>query len=210
MNNKINTVIFDLDGTLSDSAVLTMEAFKRIAPEHGLPVPSVDEVRKATGFAVPEFYYILFPDQNRELVKKTGALVEREELLILPSLGGKLLFEGCRELLIKLKESGIRLCIASTGDRDHVHSVLDTTGIAGLFETVLCARPDKEEMLREIICGRDKNEFIMVGDMEKDYTAARASGIVSVGACYGYCRKDFSEFDYYIYNALDLLKLLNI
>ena len=210
MNNKIHTVIFDLDGTLSDSAVLSMEAFKRIAPEHGLPVPSIDKIRKATGFATPEFYYILFPDHGRDLVKNFGTLVEQEELLVLPSLGGKLLFEGCRELLVKLKERGIRLCMASTGDREHVVSVLDITGVAKFFDTVFCARPDKNEMLREIIGGSDKSGCVMVGDMEKDYTAARANGIISVGACYGYCRKDFSEFDHYIYNALDLLEILKI
>ena len=206
MKNKIHTVIFDLDGTLSDSAVLTMEAFKRVAPDNGLPVPSIDEIRKATGFAIPEFYYILFPDHDRDLVYNAGVQAEKEELLLLPSLGGRLLFEGCRELLMQLKERGMRLCIASTGEREHVFSVLEITGIADLFDTIDCGRPDKTEMLREITGGR--NGCVMVGDMEKDYTAARANGIISVGACYGYCRKDFSDFDYYIYNALDLLKIL--
>ena len=48
MNDKIHTVIFDLDGTLSDSAILTVEALKRVAPNFGLPVPPVSDIRRAT------------------------------------------------------------------------------------------------------------------------------------------------------------------
>ena len=208
MDNRIHTVIFDLDGTLSDSAFLTVEAFKCIAPNIGLPVPSMEAVRRAIGYATPEFYYRLFPDQDRDLVLKTGILVEQEELRLLPSLGERLLFEGCRELLTRLEEKGIRLCIASTGARDHVYPVLEATGIRDFFETVSCERPDKTEMLRELTKGSDKSECLVVGDMKKDYEAARANGIVSAGACFGYCVKENSDFDFYISSPLDLLDIL--
>ena len=210
MENKIHTIIFDLDGTLSDSAVLTVEAFNRIAPGHGLPVPSIDAVRRATGNATPEFFYILLPNHDRETVYKFGLLIEDEELQLLPSLRSKLLFEGCRELLERLKEKGIRLCIASTGQKEHVFSILNETGIIDLFDTVLCGRPDKTEMLGEIIGDSDKNGCIMVGDMKKDYDAARANGIVSIGACYGYCIKELSDFDLYIHTPMDLCSVLKI
>ena len=210
MNSKVHTIIFDLDGTLSDSALLTIEAFKHISPDHGLPIPSIEAIRRATGHAVPEFYYILFPDRDPEIVVYVGLLVEQEELRLLPSLGNRLLFKGCQELLIRLKEYGIRLCIASTGAKDHVLSILDATGIKPFFETVFYGCPDKTEMLREIIGDSDKNGCVMVGDMKKDYDAARANGIVSVGACYGYCIKESSDFDSYVSNPLDLLEVLNI
>ena len=209
MNKKIHTVFFDLDGTLSDSAVLTMAAFESIAPNYGFPVPSLEAVKRATGFAPPEFYYILFPDNNRDLVNKMGESVEKEELRLLPSLADRLLFEGCRELLVHLKERGIRLCIASTGQKAHVFSVLEKTGITGFFDTISCERPDKTGMLREMTEGRDTNGCLMVGDMKKDYEAARANGIISVGACYGYCIRESSNFDFYIDSALDLLSLIN-
>ena len=210
MNNKIHTVIFDLDGTLSDSAVLTMEVFKQVAPNHGMPIPSMDDIRRTTGHPNPGFYYILFPDHNRDLVHNMGLLVEEEEQKLLPSLSTRLLFEGCRELLTRLKENGTRLCIASTGDKTHVFSILKETGLISFFDKILCGSPDKTEMLREIINGGDKSGFVMVGDMKKDYEAARANGIMSVGACYGYCIKEISEFDFYINAPLDLLDVIKI
>ena len=224
MDNKIHTVIFDLDGTLSDSAVLTIEAFNRIAPGFGLPVPSIEAVRRATGISTPEFFYILLPDHDRETVYKAGLLMEKEEQQLLPSLSGRILFEGCREMLERLKEKGVRLCIASTGQKEHVFSILNETGIINIFDMVFCGRPDKTEMLREIIgkgangtdCGAKGTDCgarrgcVMVGDMKKDYDAAREAGIISIGACYGYCIKEISDFDFYIHSPLELLDLLKI
>ena len=208
--NKIHTVIFDLDGTLSDSAYLTRSAFELISPKQGLPIPSEEAIRRATGYATPEFYYILFPNFPRELIYDTGVLVEQEEQRILKLIRDKLLFDNCRELLLRLKEKGIRLCIASTGEREHVYSILNETGITGFFDVIECARPDKKEMLCDIIGDSDKNGCVMVGDMKKDYEAARANGILSVGVLYGYCLREFSDFDFYIDAPLDLLKLLKI
>jgi phosphoglycolate phosphatase-like HAD superfamily hydrolase len=49
----------------------------------------------------------------------------------------------------------------------------------------------------------------MIGDMKKDYEGARANGIVSLGACYGYCREDKTNFDFYISTPSDLLNFLS-
>ena len=211
MKNKIHTVIFDLDGTLSDSAILTIAAFKKIAPAQGLPTPSKEAIRSTMGHATPEFYYILFPDFPQDLVYNAGLLVEQEELRLLPSLAGKLLFDGCRELLERLKENGFRLNIASTGAEDHVLSILNGTGIIGIFDAISYGRPDKTEMLREMIergKNSDKDGYLMVGDMKKDYEAARANGILSVGACYGYCDRESADFDLYVDKPIDLLNML--
>ena len=206
--SNIHTVIFDLDGTLSNTSVITMAALEHIAPNYGFPVPSVESVKRTTGYANPEFYYILFPGFDRETVYNMGMDVEIEENRLLPSIGEKLLFEGCRELLERLKEPGIRICIASTGDRDHVYPILNETQIIGFFDSVSCGRSDKIEMLREMTEYNDKNGYIMVGDMKKDYEAARMNGILSVGACYGYCRRELSDFDLYIDEPLHLLRIL--
>jgi phosphoglycolate phosphatase len=207
--NFFHTVIFDLDGTLSDSSILTMAALKYAAPIHGLPIPSEDDVRRATGYPNPEFYYLLYPDFPRHTVYSMGQLVEQEEQKILSSVKDRLLFNGCSRLLTQLREKGISLCIASTGDREHVFSILKETGIIELFDTISCGSPDKTEMLREMILNGGKSgPFIMVGDMKKDYEAARMNNILSVGACYGYCRREETDFDFYIDEPLQLLHIL--
>ena len=210
MKLKIRTVIFDLDGTLSDSSVLTITAFNKIVPGYGLPVPSKDAIQRAMGHQSSEFYCILFPDSPGELVSRLGGEVDAEELRILPSFGERLLFDGCRELLVLLREHGLRLCIASTGAKDHVYSVLEGTGITGFFDRITCGLSDKTAILGEMTKDGNKNEYVMVGDMKKDYEAARANNIVSVGACYGYCKRELSDFDFYIDTPLELLEILKI
>ena len=210
MNNKFHTIIFDLDGTLSDSGILTMEAFKQIAPLYGLKIPSKEMIQRTTGFANPEFYFILFPDIPRDIAERVGKLVEEAESKLLPSLSEKLLFKGSCELLLKLKENGFHLCIASTGDKEHVYSILDATGITSLFDVISCGKPDKTEMLCEMTKEKEKSGYLMVGDMKKDFEGARANGILSVGACYGYCKKELSDFDFYIDKPMDLLQLIKL
>ena len=210
MGSRIHTVIFDMDGTLSDSAVLTEAAFRLIAPGQGLPVPSEDAIRRVMGNATPEFYYMLFPGFPRDVINETGKLVDEEELRILPSFGDRLLFPGCRELLVRLKENKIRLYLASTGAEAHVSSVLGGTGIIDLFEKISCGRPNKTGMLGEMVQGGDREGYVMVGDMQKDHEGARANGIVSVGACYGYCKRELTDFDYYIDAPLELLEIIHL
>ena len=210
MEHKIHTVIFDLDGTLTDSAVITRAACERIAPAYGLPIPSYKEIRKAMGYQMPEFFYLLFPDFPKDKVAIAGEHIHAEGLRLVPDYKDRLLFEGCRETLFRLKENNVHLYIVSAGEPDRVPAVLEMTGIIDLFDKVLCGISDKAEMIREIVSDDNKAGYVMVGDMKKDREAARANGIVSVGACYGYCRKGEENFDCYIDSPMDLLGILKI
>ena len=210
MEHKIHTVIFDLDGTLTDSAIVTGAACERIAPGYGLPIPSYEEIRRAMGYQMPEFFYLLFPDFPKDKVAIAGEQIYAEGLRLVPDFKDRLLFEGCRETLLRLKENNIHLYIVSAGEPDRVPPVLEMTGIIDLFDKVLCGISDKAEMIRGIVNDDDKTGYVMVGDMKKDHEAARVNGIISVGACYGYCRKEEENFDYYIDSPFDLLGILKI
>ena len=206
---KIHTVLFDLDGTLSNSSILTVAAFDVIAPQFGLTPPTLEAIQRATGYSNPEFYFRLFPDIPQDKIAHMGSLIEQEELRILSSMSHMLLFPGCLELLNELRSRGIRLYIASTGATDHVYPILRETGIQDYFERIVCHRPDKTDMLREMTKDLDKDGCLMVGDMKKDYEAARANGIMSVGACFGYCRREFTDFDIYIDTPFELLRFIS-
>lgn len=205
---KIHTVIFDLDGTLADSAILTTAAFKEIMPKFDLPVLDTETIKTAMGHANPVFYYRLFPDYPQETVFLAGQQVEALELKFLPTVKDKILFPDCYELLNQLKKRGIKMYIASTGDTDHVYGILNTSDITHFFEKISCHQPDKTEMLREMTAEGDKEGYVMVGDMSKDYDAARANNITSIGALYGYCREEDLGFDMYIKSPLELLELV--
>jgi len=203
----IKNVIFDLDGTLADSAILTTAAFEEIAPIYNLPVPEVAAVRAVTGYANPEFYYRLFPNVSKEVVDKIGEDIECKELLIADKFKNELFFPGCKELLLALLERDIKIYIASTGDERHVERVLEVADVTTLFTSINYGEPDKADMLRRIIT-EPKSEWLMVGDMRKDVEGSKANGIICVGACYGYCIQGRDAFDHYIYHPMELLKIV--
>lgn len=203
----MKTVIFDLDGTLADTAVLTIAAFRNMAPGSGLPEPAPAAIRAAIGYANPEFYDRLYPGRPAGLVRALGHRVEEEELRLMPSLGGGLLFPGIKELLRALGERGDTLYIASTGSPAHVDAVVDSTGIRGFFAAIHCGEPDKAGMIGRILGGGNPASFLMVGDKEKDAAGAHANGLRAVGALYGYCEQGKHGFDAYIGTPRELLAI---
>ena len=206
MSNKLN-IIFDLDGTLADTAVLTMKAFENLAHLYGLPVPSMETIRRAMGYQNPEFYNHIYPNEPEESVRLLGERVETEEQRLLPAFKADFLFPGVRELLAELKILNYPMHIASTGSEDHVYSILNKEGIKEFFTKVVCDKPVKTGMIAEIIGSGAKEDFIMVGDMKKDIEGAKANGIIIIGACYGYAQKD-SGFDMYIDTPAELLDII--
>ena len=200
-------IIFDLDGTLADTAELTLNAFKNLAGCYGLPVPPLETVRAAMGYQNPEFYDHIYPNGPREAVIKIGEAVETEEQRLLPEFEGDFLFPGVRELLAELTKRNIPMHIASTGSERHVYSVLNKTGIKDMFAVIKCGRPEKASMIAEIIGDGDKDSYIMVGDMKKDIEGAKANGIRIIGACYGYAKRG-AGFDMYIDAPMELLEVI--
>jgi phosphoglycolate phosphatase len=203
----IKHVIFDLDGTLSDSALLTIAALDEVAPRYGLKPPEREAIRRTIGYANPEFYHRLYTNGPVWLIEQMGDDVEEKEAALLPAFGDRLLFPGCLDLLNALKSRGICMYIASTGDERHVCSVLRATGIEHFFCAAHYGEPSKIAMLGRLITA-PKDEWIMVGDMGKDAEGAIANGILCVGACYGYCVRGKDPFSEYVEAPMDLLSII--
>lgn len=192
----IRRLIFDMDGTLADTAKATVPACVAMAKRNGLPVPTPEAVRGAIGIANPDFYYHLFPDFDRVLISAYGQQVERDEAAFVHELGQRILFAGVRDMLEDLRSLGCELYIASTGDAEHVNNVLACGGIRDKFAGIHCGQSEKVGMVRAIIGDTDKSEWAMVGDREKDVSAARGNGICAIGAGFGYCEpKDWRQYD---------------
>lgn len=202
-------VIFDLDGTLMDTAVASIAAIRACAHEQGFSIPPEDTIRRAIGLANPAFYFHLYPDVPREAVLAFGNEVERREALLISETGTALAFPGVPDMLQSLRRSKKTLCIASTGNASHVNTALNTTGVAYNFEMICCGEADKTGMLRHILLSHSGKSAVMVGDTEIDAYAATANGIPSIGAAYGYCSHDrYGVFDEVASDTGSLLEML--
>ena len=204
------SIIFDMDGTLCDTAIATTAASNEILHEMGLEPIDIERSRRAIGWSGPEIFFKLLPGHNEETVLRFGENLEEVEARYIKEQGGDLLFSGVLEMLEALHAEGIPLHIASTGSPSHVKQSLEITDTKQFFESISCGQPDKIDMVSEIIRTNDPEGFwIMVGDKVKDSDAAHGNDILAVGAGYGYCFEDEHHlFDRVAATPKELLALL--
>jgi len=202
-------IIFDMDGTLSDTAKATYAATTEGTRLHGFPEVAYETILSAMGLPGLDFYSRLYPDVTKEKLLAIEKVMDSAEERMVKGLGAAILFPGVTEMLEKLSESKLSLYIASTGSTSHVHTTLQASGIDKFFTEVHCHRPEKISMVKEIIAGRDVGEWAMVGDMFKDSEAAQGNGILAIGAGFGYLAKeDEGLFDYVIRMPMSIYDLL--
>jgi len=203
-------IIFDMDGTLSDTAKATTGALNETGKRYGLPPVSNEEVRSAMGYADPEFFYKLYPGHPHNILNEVRYIVNDLEDKMIEILGKEILFPGVEALLNDLSEKGFKLYIASTGSTIHVKTTLQSGGIEHLFTGVYSNEPVKINMVKEIIQDNNKDECLMIGDMIKDSEAAKANKILALGAAFGYLSpEDHSLFDAILYKPEDLYRYLH-
>lgn len=188
----IELILFDLDGTLTDSApgitrcvqyALNYLGKPRYSPEElncFLGPPLHEQFMKFAGLTSEEADTAV--EQYRERYNGIG-IYENE------------VYEGIPELLGLLKEHGKLLGVASSKPQVYVEEILNHFKLAGYFDAVVGSeldgsRTDKAEVIEEALCRtgyeRKRDRVIMVGDRSNDAEGARKCGIACMGAAYGY------------------------
>ncbi|HHX72128.1 MAG TPA: HAD family hydrolase [Clostridiales bacterium] len=210
MTKQNYNLIFDMDGTLVDSAFVSVEACQEMARRWGLPVRTADEISGLVGYADEDFYSRLYPQFSKEERLEFAAQVENMENEAIIGMGSKLLYSGVVDLLQELERKGYYLAIASTRTKGHVDAALHESGIVKYFSQIRCGAPDKQDMVRELMQQGPKGQWLILGDRHKDLEAGRANGIVTVAARYGCGNpEEYAQFDYGIDQPLELLPLLD-
>lgn len=182
-------LIFDWDGTVIDSAARIVSSMQSAARELAHPELSDDAVRNIIGLGLPEAIEALIPgidDQaNAELAKRYS------HYYISGDNTPTELFDGVEETLLKLREQGYRLAVATGKSRRGLERVLSDTGLGYLFEISRCAdettsKPDPH-MLYEILeqTGVPAEHALMIGDTEFDLEMGVRASMNTVAVSYG-------------------------
>lgn len=181
-------VLFDLDGTLADSASAIMTSLAHAFDAHGVPALAPDAARALVG---PPFYESLPPIVGEELLWPViNSYRERYGVAMLQTP----LYDGAAEVLKGLASEGVRLAVASSKPETQVREILDNLGQTAHFETIGGdtddgSLPTKALVIGEVLgrLGRpDPADVLMIGDRSHDVLGARAHGIDAVGAGWGY------------------------
>jgi len=183
----IGTVIFDLDGTLTDSFDGIVDSFLHALREHGFPEQDRAVVRGLIGVPLEGMLLRLVPDME-EAVMDALAKSYRDHYITICGETSPLL-PGVGEALDILE--GRTLVCASTKYTPQVMEVLRTQGIDGRFSLLQGSEdmpkkpaPDLFRLVMEKT-GSEPERTAAVGDMVFDVRAALASGCLPVGVLTG-------------------------
>lgn len=200
--SHFSAVLFDLDGTIIDSAPDVCASVNRVLDKMGRPPITVNDTKMLVGFGA------------RTLVEKalrmTGDAGSEEDVDFL--LNGFLesyrqnpckhstLFPGAREALERLSRKGIKLGICTNKPEITCFPVLDAFDLKCFFPTVICGdtlefrKPDPRHIyhtLDDMEVTNDSAAFI--GDSEADIEAANNAGLPSILVTFGYCHVPFEN-----------------
>ncbi len=181
---RLRGVIFDLDGTLGDTLPICTEAFRRAAaPLVGRDL-SDEEIHATFGPSEEGSVHALAPGRGEECLE--AYLSHYEEL----HGSCDTPFEGVRDLLDELRGRGVRLALVTGKGPRTCEISRRRRGLGGEFshvETGCPHGPCKPEGVRRILAnwGLPAAEVGYVGDSPSDVDAARATGIVALGAAWG-------------------------
>ena len=191
-----NTVIFDLDGTLTESGTGIKRSVQYALSAFGLRITTEQELNKYIGPPLKvsfQKYVGMSPEDAQRAVE-----IFRERYNTI-GVYENALYAGIGNLLAALKCHGFRLAVASNKPDSMVKFVLQYFGIAQYFD-VMVGTPENDETSGKAVRIGDalyrlglkytRHMTVYVGDRDEDIEAARLCGIDAIGASYGYGPKE--------------------
>jgi len=185
MNNKIDTVIFDLDGTLVDSQPAALGATIEALSRYDVQV-TAEDLREVFGGGarrlVGHFLERDFgEDRAAEILEEA---VQLRSSLQLDLTDEVVLLPGVKELLAALRDGGFKLAVATMSSRVVVDSVLEHHGVQAYFDATFSVddvsriKPDPEILTKTIErLGGQVDRALYVGDSSHDLEAAASLGM---------------------------------
>lgn len=187
---KYRNIILDFDGTLADTAELTVETMHRTNHALNLSDKSDAECRAMIGYRLEEIPSILWPDVHdlsewyaatfREIYKSTKVDFKVRT------------YPGVYDTLINLKRRGIGMAIASSRSKMSLMELCSELHIGDYFQMVVGGgdvkngkpAPDPVALILATQ-GWNGNDTLVVGDMNVDILMGRAAGALTCGVTYG-------------------------
>lgn len=205
----VDSILFDLDGTLWDSTDIVAKAWNQVIEEASdLDLHFTgDDLKKLFGRPLPEIAGMIFPtlsrEQQLELMDKCCA----QEHIALEQTCGKL-FPDLESTLKELSQR-YKLCIVSNCEEGYIETFLKASGLSSYFTDFEC--PGNSGLLKgdnnKLVIERNHlTSPVYLGDTQGDADAAAYAGIPFIFAKYGF--GSVKEYKYCIAQFSELLDLL--
>lgn len=213
MNNKYTTILFDLDGTLTDPALGITNSVMHALEFYNIHVSERSELFKFIGPPLIDSFmkYYNFDDN-----KAREAVIKYREYFSVKGLFENEVYSGVTDMLKALKAAGKKIVLATSKPDEFSIKILKHFGLYEYFDFCACSTMDetrtkKTEVIEYGLANIDEKDtarILMVGDREHDIFGAKNCGLDSVGVLYGYGNRE--EFENagatYIVESVEELK----
>ena len=188
-------VVFDLDGTLAETAPDIMRVLNVILVREGLPALPLERARELVGAGARALISRGFNVSGRPLDEETLERLFEDFLLIYAEdvASHSHLFDGVLGALDQLSAEGYLLAVCTNKPILHTRLILDHFGIAQRFASVAGRdsfpfhKPDPRHLTLTIeAAGGDPARAVMIGDSRTDIATAKAAGIPTICVPFGY------------------------
>lgn len=185
------TILFDLDGTITDSGSGIMRSILYATEQLGWPAPSEETLRSFIGPPLYESFLHMAPSAEaaQQAVGHYRAYYQRKGMF------ENHVYPGIPEVLTRLKEAGAKLYIATSKPEEFAKKIITHFDLDRYFTGIYGASMDGHRSkkadviqyaLTEAQLDPTKEAIIMVGDRNHDILGAQQNGLDSIGVLYGF------------------------
>ncbi len=218
------TILFDLDGTLVDTAPDLMRAHNYVMKKFGYPTKSTEEIRNLVGQGAGAMLgRSIWGQAKKEFGKVQDEKIKKDMVKDFVDFYGKnivnesKLINGVKEFLIWCREKKIVMGVCTNKQEHLAIDLLKKIGIYSFFDYVAghntfeYCKPDPRHLTSVIeILGGDTKKSLMIGDSETDANAAQNAGIPVILLEDGYTEKNTTEIyhNHLIKDFVDIEKIV--
>lgn len=205
---KYDTVIWDIDGTLINTAEGLVSAYQYSITELGLKSKSIDEIKSFIGPVPKTVFKHRFGLDENKAQKASDFFRERYKN---HDLFKACLYPHITEVLRKLKQKQIKMAVATNKRQDYALDICKHFGLDAFLNPIL--GPDntgsqtKADLITQCAMALNAHQTVMIGDTQGDAAAAQEAGVDFIGVNYGF---GFQNVSGYADNPKDVLKLLGL
>jgi HAD superfamily hydrolase (TIGR01509 family) len=205
----VRAVLWDLDGTLTDSVRFVVDTANRVITAHGGTALDFASVGAMTGLPLEAIFRLAWPDLTPDDARRYRT--EYRELYARDAIPATKLYDGARETLRSFHEAGL-LQATVTGKRAaDCERILRGLGIANEIDVYLggdsVSRPKPAPDLAALAMARlgcAPAECVVVGDANADIAMGKAAGALTMQVLWGFARERIDGADHVVGTWADL------
>lgn len=210
-------IMFDLDGTVTDSGRAIMSSVAYALSQFGITDQPAEKLRTFIGPSLYDSFrreYGMTEEDCEKAIHFYRSIYEKERMYDVD------IYDGIPELLRSLREKQCKTFLVTSKPLVFARKILEKMELAGYFDSMVGPdlsdhSSDKKRLIEKAIenDGLNKEECIMIGDTQYDIIGANGAGIHSIAVTYGYGKAEEIEAagaTYQVDSVNDIAKILGV